>query len=340
MFKTLLILCVAFAVAIHGQDLSKMPAHAESINVNQLATTWKAGFNKNFEGATMQDVKNLCGTDLAKEQAVTLPRKIVEVPEDLPTDFDARTGFPQCSNVIGHIRDQSDCGSCWAFGSTEAFNDRMCIASNGTFQTLLSVQDTTSCCDLFKCFSFGCGGGQPSNAWSYFVNYGVVTGGDYDDTGKTDTCLPYFLPKCSHHVNNPNIANCSSDEKKAPACPTTCSNKYGTSFTEDKHKAKSSYSVSGADQIAAEIVKNGPVTGAFTVYADFPTYKQGVYKHVSGSALGGHAIKVMGFGTENGTPYWLVANSWNSDWGDHGTFKIARGNDECGIESSISAGLA
>ena len=44
----------------------------------------------------------------------------------------------------------------------------------------------------------------------------------------------------------------------------------------------------------------------------------GVYKHEEGSFLGGHAIKILGWGVENDTPYWLVANSWNPDWGDKG----------------------
>jgi len=43
-----------------------------------------------------------------------------------------------------------------------------------------------------------------------------------------------------------------------------------------------------------------------------------VYHHVTGALLGGHAIKIMGWGVENGTDYWLVANSWNGDWGDKG----------------------
>ena len=65
----------------------------------------------------------------------------------------------------------------------------------------------------------------------------------------------------------------------------------------------------------------------------------GVYQHEAGAALGGHAVKMIGWGEENGSPYWLIANSWNSDWGDNGFFKILRGVDECGIESQVVAGV-
>lgn len=55
--------------------------------------------------------------------------------------------------------------------------------------------------------------------------------------------------------------------------------------------------------------------------------------------MGGHAVKIIGWGVENNIDYWLVANSWNTDWGDNGFFKIKRGNDECGFEGEISAGI-
>ena len=84
----------------------------------------------------------------------------------------------------------------------------------------------------------------------------------------------------------------------------------------------------------------GPVEAAFTVYEDLLHYKSGVYQHVSGKVLGGHAVRMLGWGVENGTPYWLIANSWNTDWGDNGYFKIVRGQDECGIEDEINAGFA
>jgi len=61
---------------------------------------------------------------------------------------------------------------------------------------------------------------------------------------------------------------------------------------------------------------------AFTVYSDFMNYESGVYHHVSGTVEGGHAIKILGWGTEDGMDYWLCANSWGTSWGLEGFFKI------------------
>merc|ERR1712019_151958 len=115
---------------------------------------------------------------------------------------------------------------------------------------------------------------------------------------------------------------------------------YSGDYSDDKIHATDSYSLNGIQTIQADMVQYGSATAAFTVYSDFPTYKSGVYKHTSGSQLGGHAVKLLGWGTENGEDYWLVANSWNEQWGDNGTFKIARGINECGIEGQVSAGRA
>jgi len=73
--------------------------------------------------------------------------------------------------------------------------------------------------------------------------------------------------------------------------------------------------------------------GAFTVYEDFFNYKSGVYYHVSGGVAGGHAIKVLGWGVENGLNYWLCANSWGTSWGLTGFFKIKQG--DCGINQQV-----
>lgn len=66
-------------------------------------------------------------------------------------------------------------------------------------------------------------------------------------------------------------------------------------------------------------------------------YVSGVYHHVSGQALGGHAVKITGWGVDNGVDYWKVANSWNPYWGEKGYFRIKRGNNECGIAGQCSS---
>lgn len=83
-----------------------------------------------------------------------------------------------------------------------------------------------------------------------------------------------------------------------------------------------------------ELVTHGPFEVALNVYSDFLVYKNGVYKHQHGRFLGGHAIRIIGYGQEeDGTKYWLCVNSWNEDWGDKGLFKIQRGRNECNIET-------
>lgn len=74
----------------------------------------------------------------------------------------------------------------------------------------------------------------------------------------------------------------------------------------------------------------------FTVYADFMNYKGGIYKHVSGAQQGGHAVKLIGWGTDGTTNYWICANSWGPKWGESGFFRIAFG--QCGIDSDLWAG--
>ena len=112
-------------------------------------------------------------------------------------------------------------------------------------------------------------------------------------------------------------------------------------YKDDKIKAGSAYDLSGnIPKIQQDAMADGSATMAFTVYDDFPTYKSGVYKATSSKALGGHAVRLLGWGVEDGQDYWLIANSWNEEWGNGGTFKIARGNNECGIEGNVQAGTA
>jgi len=297
--------------------------------VNAASAGWTADPNTSGRFKKLSDVQTLLGT-WQKGHPKWVDARLPEYESNLTAvapeaDFDPRTKWPKCT-VIGNVRNQAGCGSCWAFGATESFESARCIATGEDKE--FSADDTAACSSWF---GNGCGGGQPSSANSWFARTGVVTGGEY---GSSDGCLPYVCPPCEKGLYPPlcPTSQCAPLLK----CSKTCISGYAKSYSADKTKASSAFSVSSVSNMMSVLMNNGPLAVAFTVYADFPTYTSGVYTHVSGSQLGGHAVVMLGFGTEDGQDYWLVKNSWSTKWGDKGFFKIKRGVDECGIEDDVS----
>lgn len=337
-----LVLSLLFVVGSRGdsvveeEHLTFGPVSDDLINhVNQApGVKWTAGRNFHAE-IDPEYLKGLMGV-LPGDENHRLPERRYGLGNlQIPDNFDSREQWPNCTS-LREIRDQGSCGSCWAFAATEAMTDRFCIANRGQKQFRFSAENLVSCCGILC--GRGCNGGFPSMAWRMWVWKGIVSGGPY---GSNEGCQPYEIPSCEHHAVGPR-PNCTSGPG-TPRCVKSCENGYNVPYKQDLHYGRKAYSVSRhPDQIQADIMTNGPVEAAFSVYSDFLNYKSGVYHHVAGGFLGGHAVKILGWGVEdddNNTPYWLVANSWNVDWGQNGFFKILRGKNECGIEGSIAAGL-
>jgi len=217
-----------------------------------------------------------------------------------PSSFDSTVQWPNC---VLAIQNQASCGSCWAFGATEALATRICIAYKQNGVTTLSPQYLVSC----DTTSYGCQGGYPDLAWSYMKSTGVPTA----------ACVPYT----------------SGTAGANGVCPGKCAN--GTQLQMSKATTVSTYS--GPASIQAAIMANGPIEVAFTVYQDFMSYTSGVYTHVSGGVVGGHAVMMTGWGVSGTQNYWICANSWTNGWGQKGYFWIAFG--QCGIDSQGVAGL-
>ncbi|XGW24128.1 hypothetical protein V3C99_005945 [Haemonchus contortus] len=254
--------------------------------------------------------------------------------DDIPESFDCRDKWPFCSSLF-RIYDQANCGSCWAVSSAAAMSDRICIASNGSIQVLLSSTDILSCCG--EVCGLGCRGGYTIKAWEYFAEKGVVTGGIY---GSRDNCRPYPLHPCGYHANETYYGECYVSAS-TPKCRKRCLPGYKNSYAMDKRHAKKAYQLpNSVKDIQRDIMKYGPVVASFAVYDDFNLYESGIYKHTGGGEPhGGHAVKVIGWGTENGTDYWIIANSWNYDWGEKGYFRMIRGENDCLVESEMVGGL-
>jgi len=261
-----------------------------------------------FNGWSCQEIVNSMGTQLQPSNSTQRqpPPNIVIQPS-----WDWRTQDP--TDCTRPIRSQGKCGSCWAFASTAVLSHRYCIigkAHNVGGPIILSPQQKLDCdhtCSGQSCNS-GCSGGYIDLAWKNFVDSGVVT----------DICVPY--------TTNEN------------SCPVACTN---TAYNYTSFQATSYYSLQTIADTQRDIQQYGPVTAGIRVYEDFLGFSgSSVYVYDGSSNLvGGHAVKIIGWGTLSSLDYWIVENSWGTSWGDQGYVKIKRGSNEVGIESYIVAGL-
>ncbi|MGL4970123.1 MAG: C1 family peptidase [Cetobacterium sp.] len=245
---------------------------------------------------TFQEMKELLGVQLKYPEGIDVYSHPLL---GAPPSYDFRELYPEC---VGEIRNQMNCGSCWAFSGAVALEQRFCMASKGEINLVLSPQDSVSC----DFGNLGCHGGFLHSTWEYYMYTGITT----------EECLPYV-----------------SGDGLVPNCPGTCID--GSKII--RYKAQNAKELKGIGRIKAELMKNGPIQAAFTVYEDFLSYKSGIYVHTTGEFAGGHAVVILGWGVEDKTEYWIVQNSWGADWGEKGYFRIKFG--ECGIDSNGYAGV-
>ena len=120
------------------------PRRIQELN-SRPGQTWTAGVNPRFEGLTLGQAKALLGVKFdsaAKVNCTHTPA--LDYYGAAPASFDCRTQWPK---FIHPIRDQGQCGSCWAFAAAESFSDRLAIATNGSTNEILAHQELVSCDD-------------------------------------------------------------------------------------------------------------------------------------------------------------------------------------------------
>lgn len=227
----------------------------------------------------------IIGPLMEEEKASAIPPdSLYATGSTLPARFDWRSynGL----NYVTPVRDQKNCGSCWAFATAAALESQILIAAN-TPGVDLNVAEQV----LLSCSNAGnCGGGYISLASSYIRDTGLPA----------ESCYPYTATNGS--------------------CPDACPNWPNYAYQILKwHYAATTFPT--VEALRNALVLYGPLVTTMQVYSDFFYYVGGIYSQTYGSYKGGHAVLIVGY--DDAGQYFTVKNSWGTGWGEGGFFRIA-----------------
>lgn len=196
--------------------------------------------------------------------------------------------------AVTGVKDQGQCGSCWAFSSTGSIEGQYFLAGNKL--TSVSEQELVSCDTIDQ----GCNGGLMDNAWSWLISAqkGQIV---------TEASYPYV-----------------SGDGNAPPCDLN-GKTVGATINGHKDLAHDE------TQMAAFVYASGPLSVGVDA-TSWQTYSGGILTDCISSQVD-HGVLVVGYDDTNNPPYWIVKNSWNTDWGEKGYIRIKKGSNECLINN-------
>jgi len=298
MKKLLILLTMILFVTVAFSETSELKKIQQAII--KKGANWQAGENW-VTRLSKEKQKKLCnykrGPHLLQKGKVINLQTI----EGLPSEFDWRN--KNGVNWVTAVRDQGSAGSCWSFSTT------------GQLEAWWKIENSMpdSAIDLSEQFLISCNPNADANSG---YNVGEALDFIISEGGIAhEECFPY-------QGNDAPYSDCCADwQTNAVTIPDWG---YITSNIADVNNIKNA-------------VYRHPVSASFTVYSDFPAYVNGVYEHVYGDEVGGHAVLITGW--IDSLECWIVKNSWgtywNSDAGDSGYFKIKWGECDFGEYSEF-----
>jgi len=197
-----------------------------------------------------------------------------------------------------YVKDQGECGSCWAFATTGAIECNVAIKT-GTLRSL-SEQQLIDCSSAYG--TEGCNGAYVDDAFQYvYAKGGLCTETAYDYTGYEGTCQS-----------------------------TTCGTKYGSIYSYYD------VSIDSKSSLIAALASGCVTVGIEADSEAYQFYSSGVMSGTCGTNID-HAVLAVGYGIDGSTEYWKVKNSWGTSWGEDGYIRLCKGcsnngsHGQCGI---------
>lgn len=283
---------------------------ADALNLLQLG--WKARVYRHLVNKTARAINKHAGLRRniprsTKKLGRHRAKAFLEIVEDLPGSLDWRD--KDGSNYLDSVLTQGDCGSCYSISTLRMLSARNRVRAGDPKLAPFSITFPLYCSE----YNQGCGGG-----------YGFLESKWSEDVGLVpETCAPYSQPGSCQIT-----PGCDLGAKRYRAT----NHRYVGGF----------YGATDSELIASEVAGGGPLVMSFEPKEDFMYYENGIYHSVPNKIHQeweqvDHAVLLIGYGEENGKKYWLLQNSWGTDWGENGYFRMMRGQDESGCESIVVA---